>query len=58
MWDWLDGKKTAAGLVLVALTNLTTALSHIDPQAVNVVQLVGYAITLVGALHKLVKASG
>lgn len=66
IWIWLNGKKTAIGLLLVALghlagwaaTDLAPALTAFGVAAAtvaHVVQAFGWLATGVGAAHKFIK---
>jgi hypothetical protein len=66
VWVWLNGKKMAIGLTLVAVghlagwaaTDLAPALTAFGVSAVTVAHVVqgfGYLATGVGAAHKFIK---
>ncbi len=59
-WNWLDGKKTVIGVVLVAAPGVivkasaVAAASGVDPA--KVAQYAGIAVAVVGVAHKIYKA--
>lgn len=48
----LDGRKTAIGLVLVLIGSI---LEKIDPASGQTVADIGWSVTGLGALHKVIK---
>lgn len=61
MWQALDGRKTAIGLVIEALAQLADKVPAIagafGGDVVNWAKLAGYAVILLGALHKILKGA-
>lgn len=49
----LDGRKTAIGLVLIVLGSILEKL--IDPATGEAIADIGWGLTGIGALHKVVK---
>lgn len=51
--NWLDGKKTIIGLVLLQVATMPLVAAH--PEIATVLQWVGGIFTGVGAIHRMMK---
>ena len=59
LWNWLNGRKTAIGLLLDAIAALAQQAPAIveafGGDSLAATQVVGRVVVIVGVLHKIVK---
>lgn len=55
LWNWLDGKKTAIGAILLIISGIPHLNTWIDPDIIDAIYYIGSMLGAGGVIHKVSK---